>query len=373
MSDIFLPGPFAERDLLGAIVGGEVVAATPATLRGHALRADPQGARVALVAAADEATLGGVARVGPEVAARLGYALAAMAGAAATAAHVMTTTGPATAVVSAARQAPRQAWPATPEPEWRAHLAEVAGEAMSQFGRRPAGEMARLLPGLSYRAIARVRGRAEAAPVRRRWGYAAAVDVEPLAVERPYVRYFSIEEHRLRHRRFDGRMSGAIDRAVFASGDAVTVLPFDPNGRRVLLIEQFRAGPFARHDPHPWCLETVAGRCDPGEGPEATARREAREEAGLELGRIERIAGYYTSPGTMAEHITAFVAEADLAGAGGVFGLAEEDEDIRVLVVPLDEALDLAAAGEINNAPLLVSLLWLQAQAERLTAVWGDG
>ena len=121
-----------------------------------------------------------------------------------------------------------------------------------------------------------------------------------------------MEEHRLRHRRFDGGMSDALDRAVFTSGDAVTVLPFDPRAGTVLLIEQFRAAPYARRDPHPWCLETVAGRCDRPEPPEATARREAREEAGLELGRLERIAGYYPSPGIAAEYITAFVAEADL-------------------------------------------------------------
>ena len=145
-----------------------------------------------------------------------------------------------------------------------------------------------------------------------------------------------MEEHRLRHRRFDGGMSDALDRAVFTSGDAVTVLPFDPRAGSVLLIEQFRAGLHARRDPHPWCLETVAGRCDRIEPPEATARREAREEAGLELGRLERIAGYYPSPGTMAEFITAFVGEADLGGAGGTHGLAEEHEDIRALVVPLE-------------------------------------
>jgi nudix-type nucleoside diphosphatase (YffH/AdpP family) len=223
---------------------------------------------------------------------------------------------------------------------------------------------------MSYRALARVRARGDAAPVRARSGFAAAEAVETLGLARPYARYFGVEEHRLRHRRFDGRMSAPLDRAVFASGDAVTVLPFDPGRRRVLLIEQFRAGPFARRDPHPWCLEAIAGRCDAGEGPEATARREAREEAALALGRIERIAGYYTSPGTMTEHITAFVAEAELDRAGGVFGLPEEDEDIRVLVMGLDAAMALVRLGEVNNAPLLLSLLWLAAEADRLAAAW---
>ena len=179
-----------------------------------------------------------------------------------------------------------------------------------------------------------------------------------------------MEEHRLRHRRFDGATSDTLDRAVFTSGDAVTVLPFDPRAGTVLLIEQFRTAPVARRDPQPWCLETVAGRCDRPEPPEATARREAREEAGLEVGRLERIAAYYPSPGIVAEFITAFVAEADLAAAGGVHGLAEEHEDIRVLVVPLDAAVAAVESGEVRNAPLMLSLLWLDRHAARLRAAW---
>ena len=114
----------------------------------------------------------------------------------------------------------------------------------------------------------------------------------------------------------------------------------------------------------------MAGRCDVTEPPEATARREAREEAGLELGRIERIAAFYPSPGIVAEHITSFVAEADLGGAGGLHGLAEEHEDIRALVVPLEAALAAVETGEINTSPLMVSLLWLARHAERLRAAW---
>ena len=139
----------------------------------------------------------------------------------------------------------------------------------------------------------------------------------------------------------------------------------------MLLIEQFRAGPHARRDPAAVAASRPSpGACDPLESAEATARREAREEAGLELGRLERVAAYYPSPGIMAEHITAFVGEADLGAAGGTHGLAEEHEDIRAFVVPLDAALAAVASGEINNAPLLIALLWLAQHRTRLAAAW---
>lgn len=372
MPAIFLPGPFADADMLGALLNAAAAGAalSPAVLPGHALFADPNGARLALEAEAGDAVAGAVLAATPEMAERLAFGFAAFGA------------DPAPVTAAAADGRRVEVWLARPgatpaarlatplEAEWREHLAESAREAMAQFGLRPAAAMPALMLGISYRALGRVRGRAGAEPVRARSGFTAAGDVETIALGRPYAEYFAIEEHRLRHRRFDGRMSPPVDRGVFVSGDAVTVLPFDPRRRRVLLIEQFRIGPHARLDPHPWCLETVAGRCDAGEGPEATARREALEEAGLTLGRIERIAAYYTSPGIASEHITAYVGEADLEDAGGVHGLAEEDEDIRALTLPLAEAMERVRDGEVNNGPLLISLLWLDGNADRLTAAW---
>jgi ADP-ribose pyrophosphatase len=370
MPDVFLPDPFGAPDVLAAVLGADAsgIATRRATLEAHALQADPHTPAVALVAQAGGRAQGVVAVADAAAAARLRFVLAAFGGGAA--ARVATSAGPAEAAVAVADEAPEAGWPAEPDPEWRAHLVEAAAEVMAHFGRMSGAEARGLMHGIGFRALARVRGRAETAPARVRRGFTAAADVEELGVAHPYARYFGVEEHRLRHRRFDGAMSAPVDRGVFTSGDAVTVLPFDPTRRLVLLIEQFRPGPHARRDPRPWSLETVAGRCDPGEGAEATARREAVEEAGLTLGRVTRIAGYYTSPGTMAEHITAYVGEASLDGVGGVHGLDAEDEDIRVIVLALDEAMALVETGEVNNGPLLVSLLWLGANVERLAAEW---
>ncbi|MBP7242090.1 NUDIX domain-containing protein [Amaricoccus sp.] len=373
MPDFFLPGPFAEDDFLATIVGPEAaVRRGPRTsVVGLALRTDPHGPAAALVDAAGGRVDGALFHATEFAAARLRFALTAFGGA--TFRRVETGAGPAEAAVVRDGEAPAAAWPASPDPEWRAHLLEAAAEAMAHFGRRPAAEMPALMHGIGFRALARARGRADRTPVLLRRDLSTAADVEELGVAYPYARYFGVEEHRLRHRRFGGGMSAPVERAVFTSGDAVTVLPFDPARRLVLMIEQFRPGPYARRDPRPWSLEAVAGRCDPGEGPEATARREAVEEAGLTLGRVRRIASYYTSPGTMAEHITAYVGEASLDGAGGIHGLATEDEDIRVIVATVAEALAVVEAGEVNNGPLLVSLLWLGANEDRLVAEWSRG
>jgi nudix-type nucleoside diphosphatase (YffH/AdpP family) len=249
-------------------------------------------------------------------------------------------------------------------------LVEMVPEVVGQMGSTPPEQAAAMLGPAATRARARVRGAASSTPAGLRSGLSVA-DVEPISRGFGYARFIAVEDHVLRHRRFDGAMSAPLVRAVLASGDAATVLPFDPARGRVLLVEQFRAGPFARRDPHPWTLEAVAGRCDGMEPPEETARREAREEAGVELGRLERIAGFYPTPGIAAEFITAFIGEADLGADGGVHGLAAEGEDLRTIVVPRARAFAALASGEVSNAPLLVSLLWLQRHHRKLAAGWG--
>ena len=374
MRPVFLVEPFGYPRPFAALLGtGPDMAPDPATLPGHAIGADATGLRLGPARRAGAEAPGWILNPTEAERARIAFwmtaigakPLVAKARRADGVGEVVDTFLPPPGVATLDWR--REDWTA----EWCATLAEAIEEILRHLGLVDPDHVGELLLGVGYRALARARGAADATPSRLRSGLAAAGDVEPLRLDLPYANYFCVEEHHLRHRRFDGAMSAPILRAAFTSGDAVTVLPFDPRTGCILLIEQFRAGPLARRDPRPWCLETVAGRCDPRENPEATARREAREEAGLEIGRVEQVARYYPSPGVMSEYITAFVAEADLSGAGGRHGLASEDEDIRALVVPLDEALAAIASGEINNSPLLITLLWLEKHRARLSAAWG--
>jgi ADP-ribose pyrophosphatase len=252
--------------------------------------------------------------------------------------------------------------------EWRARWAALvtatAQDVMALRGQMEPDRIAARHWLMMVRGASRLRATGGRAELRRD---AAASDVSVAARRHPYANYFSVEEYDLHYRRFDDQMSGQVNRAVFISGDAVTVLPYDPLRDRVLLIEQFRVGPFARGDDQPWLLEAIAGRIDPGETPQDAARREAVEEAGLALGELLPIAAYYPTPGAKAEFLYSYVALCDLPdGITGTFGMAEEAEDIRGHLVSFDQLMHLVDTGEAANAPLVLSALWLARERARL-------
>lgn len=223
--------------------------------------------------------------------------------------------------------------------------------------------LARRLPSLQVGAASRLRAAASASRGLR----IGTGEVTALDQRLPHTGFFAVAEVDITYRRFDGEMSRGLTREIFQAGDAVTVLPYDPVRDRVLVIEQMRMGPFGRGDPLPWQLEAIAGRIDPGETPEDCARREAVEEAGLHLGALEKVAEYYPSPGALSEYLYSYVAICDLPDdAAGVFGVADEAEDIRGHLVGFDALMALVAAGEAGNAPLLLTALWLQRERERL-------
>ncbi|MGL6208433.1 MAG: NUDIX domain-containing protein, partial [Paracoccaceae bacterium] len=243
----------------------------------------------------------------------------------------------------------------------------TAGDIMALCGVVKPEAVGARLGVMQVRGASRVRA-GLASPAGRR----LAGDVAVTERRQPYARFFAVEEYDLAYRRFDRSLSPVVTRAVFVSGDAVTVLPYDRFRDRVLVIEQFRAGPFARGDGNPWSLEAIAGRIDPGEGPEDCARREAVEEAGLALGELLPVAQYYPSPGAVSEYLYSYVGLADLPdGVEGVFGVEGEAEDIRGHLMSFDDLMGLVGSGEVENAPLILTALWLQRERGRLRAERG--
>ncbi len=192
-------------------------------------------------------------------------------------------------------------------------------------------------------------------------------DIELIERKSLYQGFFRLEALELRHRLFEGGWSKPMHREVHSRFDAVGVLLYDPARDALVLVEQFRAG--AVDDPvSPWKLELVAGLVEQGESLEEVARREAQEEAGCTVGELTLLHTYYPSPGACNERVTLFCGLVDTQGLGGIHGLDEEHEDIRVHVVAYPTAWELLNQGRLDNAMCLIGLHWLAGQRASLRA-----
>lgn len=252
------------------------------------------------------------------------------------------------------------------ESDWGEMSVIAAEEVMGYFGQRSRDEVAEMFPVIRARASSRIRARSS---LHGADTFDGKIDVR--ARHRPYSYFFAVDDYKLQHEKYDGSMSEVLDRAVFVAADAALVLPYDPGRDRVLLVEQIRLGPIGRGDRTFWQLEPIAGRVDPGETPEETARREALEEADLEIGSLEKIAEIYPSPGTSTEFYYTYLGLADLPDdITGTSGLETEHENIRSHLLSFDELMDRVDRFDVANAPLALAAYYLARHRDRLRSEW---
>jgi nudix-type nucleoside diphosphatase (YffH/AdpP family) len=158
-------------------------------------------------------------------------------------------------------------------------------------------------------------------------------------------------------RRPDGNWTTE-QRETYDRGNGATLLLYDADRRTVLLSRQFRFPVYVNGHPDGMLLEAAAGLLD-DESPEDAVRREVEEELGVTVGEVEHVFDVWMSPGSVTERLHFFAAPysaADRTGDRG--GLAEEGEDIEVVELDFDSALDMIDDGRIADAKTVMLLQW---------------
>lgn len=200
--------------------------------------------------------------------------------------------------------------------------------------------------------------------------FTRSADVQIMAREIMHQGFMRLEKLTLRHRRFAGHHTEAMQRELLCRTPAAGVLIWDPQRNSVLLVEQFRVGAL-EDERSPWCLEVVAGIADcEGEPLTDLIRREAKEEANIELSELLPLPSYFVSPGGTNERMHLFLGIADLTNAGGVHGVETEHEDIRSHCIPTEQLPMLLANGYLNNAASIIAVQWFLLHQTELQQVY---
>ena len=186
--------------------------------------------------------------------------------------------------------------------------------------------------------------------------------VKLLEEQLAYDDFFKITAGRFKFEKFNGEMSKEVRRLCLDRGDAVAVVLFNRQSNKLVMIEQFRYPVYrALQGENGWLCELIAGVVEAGEKPEEVASREAMEETGYQIKNVKLLARIFSSPGGISERVYIFYAEvAGRENAGG--GLASEDEDIRVMELPVGKVYAMLRRGELEDAKTVIGLL----QAEKL-------
>lgn len=156
-------------------------------------------------------------------------------------------------------------------------------------------------------------------------------------------------------RRRDGSWQ-RMSREAYDRGHGAVLLLFNPERCTVVLTRQFRMPVFINGGNDGYLIEACAGLLD-GDDPESCIRREVEEETGYRIRAPRRIFEAFMSPGSVTERLHFFVAEyehADRVQGGG--GVPSEGEDIEVIEMSLQEALQAVADGRICDGKTIMLL-----------------
>lgn len=170
--------------------------------------------------------------------------------------------------------------------------------------------------------------------------------------------WYLLQKTTFDYRRADGDWQ-TLTRETYDRGNGATILLYNRERRSVILIRQFRFPTYGNgHDG--FLIETAAGLLDQA-SPEVRIKAEVGEETGYRVTEVRKVFEAFMSPGSVTEKLYFFVAEYDPASRvsdGG--GLEAEGEDIQVLELPLEQALQMVANGEIADGKTIMLLQYAQ-------------
>jgi GDP-mannose pyrophosphatase NudK len=154
-----------------------------------------------------------------------------------------------------------------------------------------------------------------------------------------------------------------LSREAYDRGNGATILLYNKAQKTVILTRQFRLPTFINGNESGMLIETCAGLLDQDD-PENCIRRETEEETGYQISHVQKVFEAYMSPGSVTEVLYFFVAEYNksmkISDGGGV---EHEEENIEVLELDVDIAMEMISTGAIKDGKTIMLLQYLKLNA----------
>ena len=152
-----------------------------------------------------------------------------------------------------------------------------------------------------------------------------------------------------------------LSRESYDRGDGTSILLYNKEKGTVILTKQFRMPAYANDKNDGMSIEVCAGAIDKNEPPEVCIIREVEEEVGYKIKSATKVLESYMSPGAVTEKMYCFIAEyTDEMKVNDGGGVESEDEEIEVLELPFQEAIQMMNDFKIIDAKTIMLLQYAQ-------------
>ncbi|GGG55459.1 GDP-mannose pyrophosphatase NudK [Epilithonimonas arachidiradicis] len=171
--------------------------------------------------------------------------------------------------------------------------------------------------------------------------------------------WYTLNKVTFEYQKKDGTLETQ-SREAYDRGNGATILLYNKESKTVILTKQFRLPTYINGNEDGMMIEACAGLLDK-DNPEDCIKRETEEELGYEISDIKKVFEVYMSPGSVTEILYFFIAEYSKSmkiNDGG--GLEEEQEEIEVLELDIEKALEMIDSGEIKDAKTIILLQHLR-------------
>lgn len=174
--------------------------------------------------------------------------------------------------------------------------------------------------------------------------------------------WYTLRKYTFDYQRIDGSWERQ-SREAYDRGNGATILLYNIDKQTVVLTRQFRLPTYTNGNDTGIMIEACAGLLD-RDNPEECIKRETEEETGYQVKSVRKIFEAYMSPGSVTEILYFFVAEySDDMKVSDGGGCETEQENIEVMEIPFQQAIDMVGNGEINDAKTIMLIQYAQLNA----------